>query len=143
MAHKVQIQFPLPPGVQGVELPDHVSYAAGQVVTLSDEDFSRLNPVMFTNGMLTDLGELGPTGDSVTTQASVPTTLTAQSSSTLATAGANTQTGSYVQADVQTIATLANAEKASINLIVADITALYATLNSLITNLTGAGKAIV
>lgn len=143
MAHKVQIQSPLPSGVEGVELPDHVSYAAGQVVTLSDEDFSRLNPVMFTNGMLTDLGELGPTGDSVTTQASVPTALAAQTSSTNATTAATAAGVSYVQAEVQSIVTLANSEQTTINQLVADVTALYATLNSLITNLTGAGKAIV
>lgn len=42
-----------------------------------------------------------------------------QSITAIATADANTQTGGYVQADVQSIATLANANKAKINEILA------------------------
>jgi hypothetical protein len=55
---------------------------------------------------------------------------TAQSSAVVATANANTQTSSYVQADAQSVATLANALKTQLNLAIADITALYNSLAS-------------
>lgn len=41
----------------------------------------------------------------------------------IATADANTQTGAYVQADVQSIRTLANANKAKINEVIAALKA--------------------
>lgn len=73
MAHRVQIANNLPAGVNQVELPDGLAYRAGQQVTLSDEDFSKLGPAEFTNGTLIDLGETGPAGDQVTTQGAAVT----------------------------------------------------------------------
>lgn len=52
-------------------------------------------------------------------------------SSQNSTTGAATQSGSYVQADVQTIATLANALKVSYNAAQVDIAALVALVNQL------------
>lgn len=53
-------------------------------------------------------------------------------------ANAATQSGSYVQADAQTIATLANANKVEVNHLVADVTALRTELATLVAALQGA-----
>lgn len=80
------------------------------------------------------LQDLGSTTGAVSTQAnfvSQETALTsaappALTSSQVATANANTQTASYVQADAQSIATLANALKVAYNLLQADLVAIRA-----------------
>jgi hypothetical protein len=54
-----------------------------------------------------------------------------QTGATVATASAATQTSSYVQADVQSIATLANALKVDYNKTIADVAALVAQVNAL------------
>ncbi len=65
-----------------------------------------------------------------------------QTSSTVATAAAASQTSSYVQTDVQTIATLANALKAAVNLIVTDIAAILVQLNRLAVDSAGSGGLV-
>lgn len=52
-----------------------------------------------------------------------------QTGATVATADAATQTSSYVQVDVQTVATLANALKVDYNKTITDVAALVARLN--------------
>ena len=54
----------------------------------------------------------------------------AQTGATVATANANAQTGSYVQADVQTIATLANALKTDYNKTITDVGTIVTELNN-------------
>jgi hypothetical protein len=58
----------------------------------------------------------------------------AKTSSANATAAAATQTSSYVEADVQTIATLANALQTSLNLTTADVATLITELTNLRTS---------
>lgn len=62
--------------------------------------------------------------------ASAPAAATAV---TVATANAATQTGSYVQADVQSIAALANALKTALNANIADVAALVTEVGALTT----------
>jgi hypothetical protein len=119
LAHKVLVNS-VPAGTNGVELPDGFTYKAGATPVLTDEQFSLLDQSIFTDGTLTDLGELGPTGDSVTTQ-SASVTLT---SSQLSTTGSGTEL-----TDFTTLAT-------AYNKLQADVVALQ-------TSLSGAGKAIV
>jgi hypothetical protein len=157
MPHKVQIAS----GKTNVELPDGSTHNAGDQVTLTDQQFSLIPGSLFTNGYLVDLGIVGPSGDAVTTQAPVvaaPAALTsaapvALTSSQNATAAAATQSGSYVQADAQTIAALANALKTNYNaaqvdiaalrtnqgLMQADIAALRTTVAAILTALKTAG----
>lgn len=59
-----------------------------------------------------------------------PTAAAAQTGVTNSTAAAATQSGSYVQADVQTIATLANALKTQGNANQVDIASLYTALTA-------------
>lgn len=95
------------------------------------------------SAFLQDLGETAGGSVVVTAQgnfvaqmgaltSSAPAALT---SSQNATANANTQTASYVQTDVQTIATLANALKVSYNAAQVDIAALRTTLAAVQTDL--------
>jgi hypothetical protein len=131
MAHKVQVAA----GLTNIELPDGSYHSAGDQVVLTDQQFSLIPSRLFP-GTLIDLGVVGTTGDVVTTQAPVvaaPAALTssapaAVTSSQNSTANANTQTGSYVQADVQSITALANALKVSYNAAQVDIAALRTTL---------------
>lgn len=67
----------------------------------------------------------------ITAAAAVPAVTSVQE----ATADANTQTGAYVQADVQSIRTLVNSLKAKYNTAQADIAALRATNQDLKTQL--------
>jgi len=57
----------------------------------------------------------------------------AETASAVVAANAATQTGSYVQADVQTIATLSNAEKTTVNALVTDVGTLVTELGALTT----------
>ena len=52
MPHKVQVNSTN----TNVTLPNGFTYASGQQVVLTDEQFARLNGVVFTDGTLTDLG---------------------------------------------------------------------------------------
>lgn len=131
MAHKVTAAS----GTTNIELPNGRSISAGQSAVLTDEQFSQIPSGLFP-GTLIDNGVIGATGDLVTTQAPVvaaPAALTssapaAVTSSQNATTNAATQSGSYVQADVQTITALANALKVNYNAAQVDIAALRTTL---------------
>lgn len=57
----------------------------------------------------------------------------AETAATIATANAAAQTGAYVQADVQTIATLANANKTVTNQLVTDVGTVITELAALVT----------
>lgn len=122
MPHVVQVANTLPAGVTGVELPDKITYPAGTHVTLTDEQFAELNPQMFSNNLLVDLGVTGPAGDQVTTQGSAVTLTSAQ----VATANAT---------DLASAIALANALKTALNALQTDVAALN-------TALTGPGKAL-
>jgi len=70
-------------------------------------------------------------GAAVTPTSSAPS---AQTGATVSTTSAATQTGSYVQADVQTIATLANALKTDYNKTITDVGAILTTLGAAVTD---------
>jgi hypothetical protein len=93
------------------------------------------------------LDELVPTAiASIGSPLTVPqtgTALPAVTSTQNATAAAATQTGSYVQADAQTVATLANALKTSYNAAQVDIAALSAAVETLMDALEAAGVITV
>jgi hypothetical protein len=122
MPRQVQVANSLPAGVEGVELPDGVTYAAGQHVTLTDEEWARVNPQMVTNNLLIDGGEVGDQSDQVSTQGSAVTLTSAQ----VATANAT---------DLPTALTLVNALKTAVNALQTDVAALN-------TQLSGAGRAL-
>jgi hypothetical protein len=122
MAHRVQVASTLPAGVEGVELPDNITHPAGAVVTLTDEQFSVLNPQMFSNNLLTDLGVTGVAGEQVTTQGTALTLTSAQVTTANAT-------------DLPSALTLVNALKTAVNALQTDLAALN-------TDLTGPGKAL-
>lgn len=155
MAHQVKVLVP------PVELPEvGLITTVNTIVTLSDQGFATISPTAFIsdppnapNPILQDLGVVGGSGP-VTVQAAfvaAPAALTSaqdgaltssQNSTTNATAtssqnsttNAATQTGSYVQADVQTIATLANALKTSYNAAQSDLATAVTLVNALKTS---------
>ena len=124
---------------------------AGTTVVLSDEEFGLVSPSSIGVAW-TDNGQTSDSVDLVSTQASnvpaqgaltssapaavtssAPAAITSSAPSSVtssqnATTKAATQTGSYVQAEVQTITTLANALKISYNAAQVDVAALRATL---------------
>lgn len=130
MAHRITInQVPLNLGLPGIA---EVT-VTGTVFTLSDDQFAQISPAALTNGWITDNGYVG-TG-AVTVQANFVAQAAALTSAQNATAAAATQTSSYVQADVQTIATLANALKTSYNQLQTDVAALQSKINAELTAL--------
>jgi len=138
MAHKVQINV-VQPGTDGVELPDGFTYLVGATPVLTDEQFSLLNPNVFTDGTLTDLGELGPSGDAVTTQGNAVTLTSAQSATAAVATTAPTTTTPYgftTSAQAAALITLVNALQVSYNALQVDVAALN-------TALSGAGKPLV
>ena len=122
-------------GVTNVELPNGQSINAGQSATLTDEQFALIPSSLFPTPLI-DAGVVGPSGDAVTTQAPVvaaPAALTSSAPAAVtslqnSTTNAATQSGSYVQADVQTITALANALKVNYNAAQVDIATLRTTL---------------
>lgn len=85
------------------------------------------------------LQDLGTTSGAISVQANFVAADAALTAVTVATANAATQTGSYVQADVQTIATLANSLKTQLNALLVDVTAIRTTLNAELTALQTTG----
>lgn len=85
------------------------------------------------------LQDLGATSGAISVQANFVAADTALTAATVSTANAATQTGSYVQADVQTIAALANSLKTQYNALLADVTALRTTVNAELAALQTAG----
>jgi hypothetical protein len=102
-----------------VTLPNGMTYNTGAQVILDDDTASLLGQDVFSDGTLTNQGEVGTTGDSVTTQGSAVTLTSAQISTT----GTGTET-----TDFTTLAT-------ALNKLQADVTALN-------TALSGPGKAL-
>ena len=135
MPHKVLVN------VDGVDLPNGLTYTTGQSVVLTDPQFAQLGPAVFTDGTLTDQGAQG--GGAVSAQAADVANVGALTSSQNATANAATQTGAYVQADVQSIAALANALKVSYNAAQVDIATLRTALNTLLTNMRVSGGPMI
>lgn len=155
MAHQVKVLVP------PVDLPEvGLITTVNTIVTLSDQGFATISPNAFIsdppnapNPILQDLGVIGGSGP-VTVQAAFvaqngaltssqngaltssqnSTTNATATSSQNSTAAAATQTGSYVQADVQTIATLANALKTSYNAAQADLATAVTLVNALKTS---------
>lgn len=138
---------------------------AGTTVILSDEEFGLVTPsslgVAWTdNGQESDGADLvsaqatnvpGPSAITATvvdaaTAVAVGTQTAANpaalTSTVIAAADAATQTGSYVQADVQTIATLANELKLDYTALRVDVTAIRAEVIKLVTDITEAFVAI-
>jgi len=112
---------------------------------ISDELFASLSPFSFHASdaayPLKNNGYVTPgTEDAVVTQAAVVAAPSAMTATTTAAANAATQSGSYVQVDVQTIATLANELKGDFNALHADVTALRTTVAGILTSIKGAGK---
>lgn len=116
----------------------------GTTVVLSDEEFGLVTPsslgVAWTdNGQTTDAVDLVsaqatnvPAMGALTSSAPAAVGSAADgalTSSQNATTNAATQTGSYVQADVQSIATLANALKTNYNQLQTDVAALRTAYN--------------
>lgn len=131
MAHQLRTLVPL------VTLPDGSRIEnSGTTVTVSDDVWGRI-PASAIGVDITDLGAV-VAGDAVTVQAAhtaLPAAVTSSQAAALtssqnATAAANTQTASYVQADAQSVATLANALKTSYNAAQVDIAALRTAYNA-------------
>lgn len=76
----------------------------------------------------------------VTLQAAFVADSGALTSTDVVAANANVQTGAYVQADVESIRTVANELKADFNLLRADVTALRTKVNAILAALRGVGK---
>lgn len=134
MPHQVRTNVVLVdlPGVGRIE-------NSGQVVTLQDSDFSLIPASAFSGGspILTDLGVVGSSGDTATTQAAFvaqPAALTSAAPAALTSAqnvttnAVNPANAAYIQADQTTLAALANALKTSYNAAQADVAALRTTL---------------
>lgn len=85
------------------------------------------------------LQDLGTTTGAVSVQANFVAADTSLTAATVATANAATQTGSYVQADVQTITALANSLKTQYNALLVDVTNLRTQFNAELTALQTAG----
>lgn len=140
MAHKLSVRAGFQVNIPGVGEVD------GPVtdMVVSDQTFESLNPTSMHASDITkpliDRGFIDSSGDAVLTQATNVAAVGALTSSQNATAAAGTQTGSYVQADVQRIATLADALKANYNQAQADIATLRTALNAALAALTGPGK---
>lgn len=116
------------------------------VVTLTDTEFeaiaaSALGDEVLDLGVAPEIGgdEVTVQGTTVSISGTAPVALTAAA---VVTANAATQTGSYVQADVQSIADLANSLKTQVNALVADVTALRTRQATIITNLSNLGSAL-
>lgn len=140
MAHSLKTLVPL------VTLPNGVRIENAQTTVVVDDTTWANIPTAALGVDIQDLGAV-IAGDAVTVQAAhvaAPAALTssqngaltssqdgALTSSQNATANANAQTGSYVQADVQTITTLANALKVSYNAAQTDLAALRTAYNAL------------
>lgn len=140
MAHKIDIRAGFQvnlPGIGEVDGPK-------TDMVISDSTYEQLNPDAFhasdATKPLVDKGFVDSSGDAVLTQAAVVAAPAALTATAIAAANAATQTGSYVQADVQTIATLANELKTDYTALLADVTALRTTVANLLTELKGAGK---
>jgi hypothetical protein len=93
-------------------------------------------------GKIADASEIAALGDmlavlldaanpSVSVNATTIGAAPTQTGATVATTNAATQSGSYVQADVQTIATLANALKVDYNKTITDVAALVTAITAL------------
>ncbi len=100
MAHQVQVENTLPNGVVSVNLPNRLAYPAGSVVTLTDEEFARLAPDIFTNGYLIDLGEIGVAGGAAGLQSAVQFSASTAGSSVLATGTLTAGSVTYKQPQV-------------------------------------------
>lgn len=129
MAHNVRTNKSLVdlPGVGRIDV-------SGTTVTLTDSDFSLIPAAAFAGGspVLTDLGQVGPSGDAVLTQATFVAAAAALTSVQNATAAAS---------DLATAIALANALKANYNALQADVAALRTTLVAEMAALQGVGKA--
>jgi hypothetical protein len=140
MAHKISVRAGFQVNIPGVGEVD------GPVTNMvvSDATFEALNPNSMSPSdstkPLIDGGFIDSSGDAVLTQAAVVAAPAALTATAIAAANAATQTGSYVQADVQTIATLANELKTDYTALLADVTALRTTVANVLTELKGVGK---
>lgn len=112
--------------VPPVELPggSGLITIANETVNLTDEQVAMLDPNAFNAqpvdahnpGGLAILQNMGFVG-----QGTGPVSVQGVFVAPVATANANAQTGSYVQADVQSIATLANQLKTTLNALLASL----------------------
>lgn len=143
MPHRVTVNS----GFTNVEIGG-IPHTAGDVVNVTDDEFSRIPSSFFTASVahtdgtsgsgtvLTDGGYIGPGS---LAEATAPTALVAKSSSQNSTTAATSQTTAYVQADVQSIRTLANALQTSYNAAQVDISSLYTYVAALAAALVAAG----
>jgi hypothetical protein len=128
MPHQVTVN------VAQTHLPNGSTYGVGATVILTDSQFGELGPNVFTDGTLTDGGNVGPAGDVVTTQAADVANLAAVTSAQNATTNAS---------DLATAITLVNALKINYNALQVDVVANRAGLNALLTALRGAAKPMI
>jgi hypothetical protein len=126
--------------VSNVVVPGYGRVDAAQTtVSITNEAFAQI-PAGALGVQIQDMGGVADPSDLVSTQAPFVAVPAAVTSVQEATANANTQTASYVQADVQTIAALANSLKIKYNAAQADIAALRGTVASLLVALKGSNK---
>lgn len=119
MPHNVRTNIALIQLPKGAGSETQRIEASGTTVLLTDDEYNRLPSVAFSSGDLTDLGAVGLTGDAVAAQA------THVSANPALTAPA-TFNGTYTVAEH--------------NLLRNDVATLQATVNALLTALTGPGK---
>lgn len=139
MPHKISIRSGFKVNLPGI---GEVNGPKTDLV-ISDETYEQIGPDSFhasdSTKPLVDGGFVSETGDAVVVQASVVAAPAALTATAIAAANAATQTGSYVQADVQTIATLANELKTDYTALLADVTALRTTVANMLTAMKTAG----
>jgi hypothetical protein len=134
-------------GFSNVQLPNGLFYNANDSVVLSDEQAAKLLGNVFSKTVVNSAGNALPvlidngSYGTTTGNAGARPTISAVTSSQNSTTNAATQTSSYVQGDVQLIATLANALKVSYNAAQVDIAALRVEVLALTNALVTAGIA--
>lgn len=114
--------------------------ASGTTVIITEADFQTI-PSAALGTKLTNNGPVVDPTDGVVTQAALVTAPAALTSTDTTSANAvNPANAAYTLADQTALAVLANELKVDHNALRADVVALRATVNTLITSLTGVGK---
>lgn len=119
-------------------------YSAGDQTTVSDEEYAALTAAgRFAEGMVVDLGAVGPEGDEVWDQQAAVAALGALTSTDVTAANAtNPAAGTYTQAQITALAVLANETKADFNALRADVEAQRAKVNAILAALSGSGRPL-
>ena len=113
-----------------------------KVITTADSTLgthTALTSAHGANGDIVGFGDIATTTDEGLVLMAAASVNASTSSVSVTSANAATQTAGYVQADVQSIATLANETKGDVNQLVTDLNAAIASINDLKTKLRAAG----